>query len=71
MAPPSVDILKPPFVAAYTLLPDAYIPFTALLPKPLVVVLFTNVEPPSVDIPNPPDVAAYTVLPDAYTPKIE
>jgi hypothetical protein len=65
VAPPSVDILKPPKVAAYTVLPDAYTPTTVLFPRPFVVVLFENEEPPSVDILKPPAVAAYIVLPDA------
>jgi hypothetical protein len=63
--PPSVDMLNPPCVAAYTVLPEAYTPLTVLLPKLFVVVLFVNVDPPSVDMLNPPAVAAYTVLPEA------
>jgi hypothetical protein len=58
-------MLNPPFVAAYTVLPEAYTPLTVLLPKPAVVVLLVKFAPPSVDMLNPPFVAAYTVLPEA------
>jgi hypothetical protein len=62
-------MLNPPSVAAYTVLPEAETPRTALLPKPFPVVIFVKFVPPSVDMLNPPAVAAYTVLPEAYTPK--
>jgi hypothetical protein len=61
--PLSVEILTPPPVAAYTLLPTTYTPRTELLPKPLEVVLFVKLDPLSVEMLNPPEVAAYTVLP--------
>ena len=74
VAPPSVEILKPPPidqpepVAAYTVLPYAYISLIQLSPKPFAVVLLVKVAKPSEDILNPLAVAAYTVLPDATTP---
>ena len=43
---------KPPSVAAYTVVADAYTPFTILLPKPFEVVLLVKVAPPSVDMLN-------------------
>ena len=78
VVPPSVEMLNPPrppgstprgSVAAYTVAPSAYTPYTKRLPRPLVVVRVVNVAPPSVEIPRPSKVAAYTVPPSAYTPR--
>ena len=57
-APASVEILTPSPVAAYTVAPTAYTPYTVLLPRPLVVVRLVKFAPPSVEILNPPYVAA-------------
>ncbi|MCB9069674.1 MAG: hypothetical protein H6629_17960 [Calditrichae bacterium] len=68
VAPPSVEMLKPSFVAAYTVLPLAKTSQTMLLLAPLAVVRLTKVAPPSVEMLKPSFVAAYTVLPLAKMP---
>ena len=58
VVPPSVEILNPPLVAAYTVFPSTYTLNTLLFPNPFAVVLLTKVVPPSVEILNPNIVAA-------------
>ena len=58
VAPPLDEMLRPPLVAAYTVLPDANAPNTRLAPSPSAVVRLVKVAPPSVEMLRPPSVEA-------------
>ena len=58
LAPPLVEILKPPWVAAYKALSVAKTPSTLLLPSPSAVVLLIKLAPPSLEMLRPFVVAA-------------
>ena len=55
VVPPSVEMLNPlSLVVAYIVFPDAYIPNTLLLPKPLAVVYLVKELQPSLEMFIPP-----------------